>query len=156
MPSVCAGLSLTELASVDLGQIDFSALYTEMQPLDLAEGRQVPVAVLSMGNPHAVQVVADVDAAPVETQGPLIEAHPRFPRLAVKFRKSKLKGASHAVGTLQPGAEFAEKIAHQRQRMAWRQHPQSAKSSPGADPCHKFLQRPHSRCFPTQSRRVMF
>jgi diaminopimelate epimerase len=33
-----------------------------------------------MGNPHAVQVVADVDAAPVTTQGPRIEHHPRFPR----------------------------------------------------------------------------
>jgi diaminopimelate epimerase len=33
-----------------------------------------------MGNPHAVQIVADVDAAPVETLGPLIEKHARFPR----------------------------------------------------------------------------
>jgi diaminopimelate epimerase len=33
-----------------------------------------------MGNPHAVQEVADVDAAPVATQGPLIENHPRFPK----------------------------------------------------------------------------
>ena len=33
-----------------------------------------------MGNPHAVQVVADVDAAPVATQGPRIEHHPRFPQ----------------------------------------------------------------------------
>ena len=33
-----------------------------------------------MGNPHAVQVVADVDAAPVTTQGPRIEHHPRFPQ----------------------------------------------------------------------------
>jgi diaminopimelate epimerase len=33
-----------------------------------------------MGNPHAVQVVADVDAAPVAVQGPLIEAHSRFPQ----------------------------------------------------------------------------
>jgi len=40
----------------------------------------VEVAALSMGNPHAVQVVADVDAAPVATQGPLIEQHARFPR----------------------------------------------------------------------------
>jgi len=39
----------------------------------------VSVAVLSMGNPHAVQEVADVDTAPVRTQGPLIESHPRFP-----------------------------------------------------------------------------
>jgi diaminopimelate epimerase len=40
----------------------------------------VSVAVLSMGNPHAVQEVADVDAAPVHSQGPLIEHHPRFPK----------------------------------------------------------------------------
>ncbi len=38
----------------------------------------ISVAILSMGNPHAVQVVDDVDAAPVATQGPLIEHHPRF------------------------------------------------------------------------------
>ena len=38
------------------------------------------VSVLSMGNPHAVQVVVDVDTAPVATQGPAIEHHPRFPR----------------------------------------------------------------------------
>lgn len=40
----------------------------------------VSVAILSMGNPHAVQEVADVDAAPVRTLGPQIEHHPRFPR----------------------------------------------------------------------------
>jgi len=40
----------------------------------------VAVAVLSMGNPHAVQIVADVDTAPVGVQGPLIEHHPRFPQ----------------------------------------------------------------------------
>ena len=38
------------------------------------------VSVVSMGNPHAVQLVEDVDAAPVATEGPLIESHPRFPR----------------------------------------------------------------------------
>ena len=48
-------------------------------PLDVA-GQTVEVAVLSMGNPHAVQIVADVDAAPVETYGPLVETHARFPR----------------------------------------------------------------------------
>ena len=48
-------------------------------PLDLA-GQTVEVAVLSMGNPHAVQLVADVDSALVATHGPLIEAHARFPR----------------------------------------------------------------------------
>jgi diaminopimelate epimerase len=44
-----------------------------------ADSPKVSVAVLSMGNPHAVQIVADVDAAPVRTQGPQIEHHPRFP-----------------------------------------------------------------------------
>jgi diaminopimelate epimerase len=48
-------------------------------PLD-AGGQQVEVAVLSMGNPHAVQRVQDIDAAPVATLGPAIEGHVRFPR----------------------------------------------------------------------------
>jgi diaminopimelate epimerase len=43
-------------------------------------GRLVRISALSMGNPHAVQVVEDVDRAPVTTQGPQIERHPRFPR----------------------------------------------------------------------------
>ena len=38
------------------------------------------VSVLSMGNPHAVQVVEDTDRAPVATQGPHLERHPAFPR----------------------------------------------------------------------------
>ena len=38
------------------------------------------VAILSMGNPHAVQLVDDVDTAPVLETGPLIENHVRFPR----------------------------------------------------------------------------
>ncbi|MCQ9379586.1 diaminopimelate epimerase [Methyloversatilis sp. XJ19-49] len=49
-----------------------------VQPLDVA-GTAVPITAVSMGNPHAVQVVADVDAAPVAQQGPLIESHARFP-----------------------------------------------------------------------------
>ncbi len=44
------------------------------------DGAGAPVTVLSMGNPHAVQVVADVERAPVTTQGPEIEHHPRFPK----------------------------------------------------------------------------
>jgi len=43
-------------------------------------GEAVEVSVLSMGNPHAVQVVGDVDAAPVATQGPRIERHAAFPQ----------------------------------------------------------------------------
>jgi diaminopimelate epimerase len=44
------------------------------------DGTIVPVTVLSMGNPHAVQIVADAERAPVTTQGPKIEHHPHFPK----------------------------------------------------------------------------
>ncbi|MDE2118747.1 MAG: diaminopimelate epimerase [Betaproteobacteria bacterium] len=50
-----------------------------IQPLEVA-GETVQITALSMGNPHAVQVVADVEHAPVTTQGALIEHHPRFPK----------------------------------------------------------------------------
>ena len=50
-----------------------------VQPLDV-DGARIEISAVSMGNPHAVQVVADVDAAPVAEQGPRIELHPRFPR----------------------------------------------------------------------------
>lgn len=51
-----------------------------------AESPIVSAAVLSMGNPHAVLEVPDVDEAPVATQGPLIEHHSRFPnRVNVGF-----------------------------------------------------------------------
>ena len=46
----------------------------------LPESGFASVAVVSMGNPHAVQIVDDVDTAPVAEQGPLIERHPRFPQ----------------------------------------------------------------------------
>ena len=52
----------------------------ELWPLDLGEGRRVQVAVLSMGNPHAVQRVEDVREAPVAQLGPLVETHRRFAR----------------------------------------------------------------------------
>jgi diaminopimelate epimerase len=48
------------------------------EPLEV-DGTMVIISAVSMGNPHAVQVVDDVDAAPVATQGPRIERHPRFP-----------------------------------------------------------------------------
>ncbi len=44
------------------------------------DGESVEISALSMGNPHAVQVVDDVDRAPVATQGPMIEHHARFPQ----------------------------------------------------------------------------
>ncbi len=50
----------------------------ELWPLDLGAAGTVELAVLSMGNPHAVLWVDDVEAAPVLQWGPQIEAHPRF------------------------------------------------------------------------------
>ena len=50
-----------------------------VQPLDVA-GETIAISVVSMGNPHTVQVVPDLDAAPVATQGPLLEHHRRFPQ----------------------------------------------------------------------------
>jgi len=61
-----------DLASQRIGDDD-------VWPL-LVHGREVLVSVLSMGNPHAVQVVPDVDDAPVAKDGPVIENHSRFPR----------------------------------------------------------------------------
>ncbi|HSM97675.1 MAG TPA: diaminopimelate epimerase [Gallionella sp.] len=49
------------------------------EPLVIA-GESLTISALSMGNPHAVQVVDDVERAPVERLGPQIEHHPRFPK----------------------------------------------------------------------------
>ncbi len=59
----------------DNSQHDGDLLHT----LEFA-GRRAVVSLVSMGNPHAVQVVDNVDSAPVARDGPLIEAHPRFPK----------------------------------------------------------------------------
>ena len=48
-------------------------------PLEVG-GLTVEVAALSMGNPHAVLRVDDIDAAPLATLGPAIEGQPRFAR----------------------------------------------------------------------------
>ncbi len=50
-----------------------------LQPLDVG-GRTIDITAVSMGNPHAVQVVSDCDTAPIAELGPLLENHPNFPR----------------------------------------------------------------------------
>ena len=60
--------------SVDMGR----PVYSGAEKLDV-DGEQVKVDLVSMGNPHAVQFVADVAKAPVTTQGPRLEHHGRFP-----------------------------------------------------------------------------
>ena len=49
-------------------------------PLDHPATHDSFVGVLSMGNPHAVQVVGDIESAPVLQEGPEIEAHSAFPK----------------------------------------------------------------------------
>jgi diaminopimelate epimerase len=44
------------------------------------DGTPVTIAALAIGNPHAVQMVKDVDDAPVERIGSILESHPLFPR----------------------------------------------------------------------------
>jgi diaminopimelate epimerase len=63
-------------------EIPFTAAARAMQyELDV-DGRTVEIGAVSMGNPHAILDVPDVDSAPVAELGPRIEHHPRFPKRA--------------------------------------------------------------------------
>jgi len=62
--------------SVDMGP---PAVELPLQQRISLANEVVDLTILSMGNPHAVQVVADAERAPVTTQGALLERHPRFP-----------------------------------------------------------------------------
>ena len=42
--------------------------------------KQIEFSILSMGNPHAVQIVEDINQSPVLSEGSLIESHSRFPK----------------------------------------------------------------------------
>ena len=63
----------------DPARIPFDGLGAVSEPLEVA-GESLTISAVSMGNPHAVQVMDDVERAPVERLGPLIEHHPRFPK----------------------------------------------------------------------------
>ena len=63
--------------------------------LDVA-GETVEISAISLGNPHAVLLVDDVDTAPVERLGPAIERHSRFPQrtnvgFACPITRSKMR-----------------------------------------------------------------
>jgi diaminopimelate epimerase len=81
-----------EAATVDMGEpvLEPSRVPTTLAPVRAQDeaviGAEVETALgtfnvtcVSMGNPHAIVWVDDVDDAPVETVGPLIETHPAFP-----------------------------------------------------------------------------
>lgn len=76
---------------LDPAQVPFDTAGLTLQPqnswgnwplalADAAHAAPVLVAPVSMGNPHGVLQVADVDAAPVATLGPAVQASPRFPQ----------------------------------------------------------------------------
>ena len=76
------------LVTVDMGQPRFAPAEIPFesntdaaeQPLQLSDGVTLMIGAVSMGNPHAVTIVADIDTAPVAVQGPQIESHERFPQ----------------------------------------------------------------------------
>ncbi len=74
---VTVDMGVPRFAPADIPFIDGEGAIDEALVVD---GAPVCISALSMGNPHAVQVVADVDAAPVTTQGARIEHHSRFPQ----------------------------------------------------------------------------
>ena len=82
-PSLAAGGEVT----VDMGAPRFEpdaipfigGTGAPIEPLEV-DGASLMISALSLGNPHAVQRVERIDEAPVTTQGPRIETHPRFPQ----------------------------------------------------------------------------
>lgn len=74
------------LVTVDMGaprfkpaEIPFIADHEAISHSIKVAARMVEISAVSMGNPHAVQVVENVDNAPVALEGPIIEHHPLFP-----------------------------------------------------------------------------
>jgi diaminopimelate epimerase len=73
--------------AVDMGQprlepadVPFLATERALRYALAADGMELEIGVVSMGNPHAVLVINDVDQAPVAHLGPLLERHSRFPK----------------------------------------------------------------------------
>jgi diaminopimelate epimerase len=84
---VTVEMGQTRFAASDL-PFDINGLATQTQGQDTLYGlalatippQTVWLSAVAISNPHAVQVVADVEAAPVATLGPMIESHSRFAR----------------------------------------------------------------------------
>jgi len=88
------------------------------------DGQHYEIGAVSMGNPHAVLRVDDVDTAPINTLGPLIERHARFPNRVnagfmqvVDRRTIRLRVFERGVGeTLACGTGACAAVAYGRQR----------------------------------------
>ena len=77
--SVTVNMGVPRFAPED---IPFEAKKLALTYMLSLKNRRVEISTLSIGNPHAVQVVNNADTAPVTNQGPLIEKHARFPKKA--------------------------------------------------------------------------
>lgn len=74
------------MVTVDMGIPEFEPTRIPFKALQRAVTYELQVAdkrrtifALSLGNPHAVQIVSSVETAPVAVEGPMIESHDRFP-----------------------------------------------------------------------------
>ncbi|MEK9534526.1 MAG: diaminopimelate epimerase [Halieaceae bacterium] len=87
---VFAGLGAPRFAPAE---VPFEADETQDQYTLDVQGQSLSIGALSMGNPHAILMVDDCNAAPVSTLGPLLEAHTRFPeRVNVGFMQVQSRG----------------------------------------------------------------
>ncbi len=91
---VSTNAGIIELTEQEDGQVTVNMGVPKLNPQDIPlladklseryvidlPSQNVEIGAVSMGNPHAVLLVEDVEHAPVKTWGPLLESHPRFPR----------------------------------------------------------------------------
>jgi len=126
-----ARVQSADVVSVDMGVPNFeprslpfdAAGAADTYRLDVS-GRQVEIGAVSMGNPHAVLIVDSTETAPVETLGPAIERHQRFPNRVnagfvqiVDRSHVKLRVYERGVGeTLACGTGACAAVAVERKR----------------------------------------
>ena len=111
---------------LDPAQIPFQAdQAATLYDIDV-NGENHQIAAISMGNPHAVLQVADIDEAPVASLGPVLESHPSFPnQVNVGFmqiidrNKIKLRVFERGVGETQAcgSGACAAAVAAMRQEL---------------------------------------
>ncbi len=80
--TVDMGAPVLESEKIPFDSAGLHASYEQLAavwPLEVNR-KTTQIVAVSMGNPHAVQIVDNVDTAPLETDGPVIECHPRFPK----------------------------------------------------------------------------
>jgi diaminopimelate epimerase len=73
-------LDLHENMPINASNMPLAGVFTASAAIKNVVNNVVKIAIVSMGNPHAVQLVDDVDTAAIEQIGPLVAKHARFPR----------------------------------------------------------------------------